>query len=64
MWQLSAWQTKRLLHIAKSTRTRCRIAYKDWALMRVDEFIQRFNALNEVLFFVAFGYNPIEKVSY
>ena len=32
--------------------------------MRVDEFIQRFNALNEVLFFVAFGYNPIEKVSY
>ena len=39
MWQLSAWQTKVVFHIAKSTRTQCRIACKDWAMTRVGEFI-------------------------
>ena len=45
MWQLSAWQTKLLLH-AKSARTQCRIAYKEWALKRVDAFIEQVQESN------------------
>ena len=30
MWQVSAWQTKLLQHIARSTKVQCKLAYKDW----------------------------------
>ena len=39
MWQVSAWQTKLLQHIARSTQTQCKLAYKDCIAARTDEFI-------------------------
>ena len=39
MWQVSAWQTKLLQHIARSTKTQCKLACKEWVLARTDEFI-------------------------
>ena len=46
MWQVSACQTKILRHIACSTRTQCKLAYKDWAMARTDEFIPQVSESN------------------
>ena len=35
-----------MIHIAKSTRAQCRIAYKEWAAKRVDDFIEQVQESN------------------
>ena len=46
MWQVSAWQIKPLQHIARSTKTQCKLAYKDWVAARTDEFIAEVSEAN------------------
>ena len=43
---MSAWQTKLLQHIARSTKTQCKLAYKDWVAARTDEFIAEVSEAN------------------
>ena len=46
MWQVSAWQTKVLRHTARSTKTQCQLAYKDWVMARTEEFIAEVSEAN------------------
>jgi hypothetical protein len=46
MWQVSAWQTKLLQHIARSLKVQCKLAYKDWLAARTDEFIAQVSEAN------------------
>ena len=45
-WQVSAWQTKLLQHIARSAKAQCKEAYKIWLLARTDEFIAQVSEAN------------------
>ena len=49
MWHVSAWQTKFVQHIARSTKTQCKLAYKDWVAARTDEFIAEVSEANPAL---------------